>query len=230
MSAPAPPFRRILVGIDASPAELLGLFVEDEDVLRLAGLPFAGVVRVPSGVHEPLDRTRAEAELRALAGRARDALARVASTARLGFTFAVERGRVVATVLAASEGVDLLVLGAGGLRRSGRAGAGETALAAAERARSSVLLLPDGARFGEPVVAVDDGSPGAPRALAVARALAGGGGAAVVVAPPAATGGVPAALARLDPGLVVVAGGGRHGAGAGLEAILAEGRAALVVR
>jgi len=211
-------------------AELLGLFVEDEDVLRLAGLPFAGVVRVPSGAQEPLDRARAEAELRALAGRAREALARAASPARLAFTFAVERGRVVATVLAASARADLLVLGAGGLRRSGRTGAGDTARAAAERARSSVLLLPDGARFGEPVVAVDDGSPGAPRALAVARALSDPGGAAVVVAPPGAAGGVPAALARLDPGLVVVAAGGRHGAGPGLDAILADGRAVLVVR
>ncbi|HET8542520.1 MAG TPA: universal stress protein [Anaeromyxobacter sp.] len=242
-----PGFRRIVVGLDASPAsldalaaaallagrlrtDLAGLFVEDEDLLRLAGLPFAGVVRVPSGVREGIDRPRAEAELRALAAQAREALERAASAQRVACTFRVARGGVVAEVLAAAEEADLLVVGAGGHRRSGTARAGDTARAAAARARSSVLVLRRGGRLGDPIVAVDDGTPGAARAAAVARALSGEPGPTLVEAPAGDPGAVAAVLARLRPALVVVPAGGRYGSGSALDAILSAGAAALLVR
>jgi nucleotide-binding universal stress UspA family protein len=243
----APGFRRIVVGLDASPASLdalaaaavlagrlradiAGLFVEDEDLLRLAGLPFAGVVRVPSGVREGIDRAKAEAELRAVAARAREALERAASAQRVACTFRVARGEVVAEVLAAADAPDLLVLGAGGHRRSGTARAGNTARAAAARARSSVLVLRRGGRLGDPIVAVDDGSPGAPRAAAVARALAGEPGPTMVEAPSGDAAAVAAVLSRLRPALVVVPAEGRYGSGAALDAILSAAGAALLVR
>ncbi|HEX9050121.1 MAG TPA: hypothetical protein VF841_06255, partial [Anaeromyxobacter sp.] len=96
MAEREPAFRRIVVGLDASAAsldalaaaaalagrlraDLAGVFVEDEDLIRLAGLPFAGVVRLPGGAREGIDLARAEAELRALAAGAREALERAAS-------------------------------------------------------------------------------------------------------------------------------------------------------
>ncbi|HEX9052727.1 MAG TPA: hypothetical protein VF841_19530, partial [Anaeromyxobacter sp.] len=100
----------------------------------------------------------------------------------------------------------------------------------ADRARSSVLVLRRGARLGEPVVAIDDGTPGAPRALAVARALDGEPGPTLVEAPTGDPGAVARVLARLRPALVVVPAGGRFGSGAALDAILSAGAAALLVR
>ena len=74
--------RRILVAIDASAASLdalaaatalasrlgaalEGLFVEDEDLLRLAALPFTDLVRTPSGARERFDSASAVTQRKA---------------------------------------------------------------------------------------------------------------------------------------------------------------------
>jgi len=183
--------RRILVAIDASPpsleaartaaelaralgAELLGLFVEDANLLRLAGLPFARQLPVLGGAARPLELLAVESQLRAQASRAREALAREASALHVGWRFEVRRGPVTSEVLAAAGQADLLVVGARG--QGGRGRSGGTAWAVAERAATSVVLverrrLPGGS--GGILVAFD-GGPGSEAALAAADTLAGG--------------------------------------------------------
>jgi nucleotide-binding universal stress UspA family protein len=237
--------RRILVGVDASAAsldalvaavalaarlgsQLAGLFVEDEDLLRLAALPFGDVVRVPGGGRERLDRASAEAALRAVASHARSALERAASAHHLAWSFRVARGRVAHELLAAAEAADLVVLGAAGHGRPSRGAVGATARAAAARARPSVLLLARGSRLGGHVLAVDDGTPGGTRALAAARLLAPEDRQPSVVCP--GTGGDLAlidAIARLAPALVALP---AAAAGSATERILAMGIAVLLVR
>ena len=80
--------RRILVAVDASPhslaaldaalrlaadleAEVIGLFVEDINLLRLAGMPFASEVRTSSAATYELSSGGMEAGMRAQAARAR---------------------------------------------------------------------------------------------------------------------------------------------------------------
>ncbi len=46
--------------------ELAGLFVEDVNLVRLAGLPFARQVPVSGGPARPLERQSLESQLRAL--------------------------------------------------------------------------------------------------------------------------------------------------------------------
>jgi nucleotide-binding universal stress UspA family protein len=193
--------KRILVALDASRtsldalsvaaalaerlgAELGGLFVEDENLLRLEGHPFARQVRLPFGDWGPLERGAIEADLRALAARAREALAEAAAPRRLSWWFRVARGRVSLEVIAAAGEADLLVLGASGhgLTR----GPGETALAAAAGAPVSVLLLARGAKVGLPILAAYDGSAAGDQALELAATLAaaGAGDLEVLVAAP----------------------------------------------
>ncbi len=193
--------KRILVALDASRAsldalsaaaalagqlgaELGGLFVEDENLLRLEGHPFARQMRLPSGDWGPLEREAIEADLRALAARAREALEEAAAPRRLSWSFRVARGRVSLEVIAAAGDADLLVLGASGYRLT--RGPGDTARAAAARAPVSVLLLTRGAKVGAPLLAAYDGSPAGDRALELAASLAdaGAGDLEVLVAAP----------------------------------------------
>jgi nucleotide-binding universal stress UspA family protein len=240
--------RRILVAIDASAAsldalaaaaalavrlgsELRGLFVEDEDLLRLAALPFADIVRSPGGERERIDPASAEVALRAIGSRARDAFERVASRQGVTWTFQVSRGRVVREVLAAAASADLVVLGAAGHGRPMRGAVGETARAAAARAPAPVLLLARGARLGGGVVAVDDGTPAGARALAAARSLAPEGEPPTIVCPgDAAAIALVDPIARLEPALAVLPPAVHAAPGDVVERLLAIGIAVLLVR
>jgi nucleotide-binding universal stress UspA family protein len=240
--------RRILVAIDASAAsldaleaavsvaerlgsELTGLFVEDEDLLRLAALPFADIVRSPGGARERIDPTSVEAVLRAVAASARAALEKAASRRGVTWRFRISRGRVAREVLAAAEGADLVVLGASGLGRSGRGIVGATARAAAAGARASVLLLARGARLGGEVVGVDDGTTCGARAVSAAAALVAMGGAvSVLKTTEGFAAGLVDGILRVHPALVVLPAGALAGWEGAAEPLLAVGIAVLLVR
>ena len=120
--------RRVVVALDASArsreaaraaaalaraleAELAGLFVEDENLLRLAALPFARHQPVSGGPARPLDLGAVEAQLRGLASAARQELERAAASVDVRWTFEVRRGPLPGEALEAARGTDLLLLG-----------------------------------------------------------------------------------------------------------------------
>ena len=181
--------RRILVALDASThslaaleaaavlaasleAELQGLFVEDINLLRLAGLPFAREVHYPAAGDRPLERARMERQLRALAEQARQALVAVAGRRRVQWSFRVVRGQVSTEIMTAAQETDLLALGKASRSLTRRVPLGSTARAAAMGAPGAVLLLQHGGGVRQPVQVIYDGSPGAQRALAAAVHLA----------------------------------------------------------
>jgi nucleotide-binding universal stress UspA family protein len=153
-------------------AELLGLFVEDANLLRLAGLPFARQAMTAPAREEPLEEDRMARALRAEAEQLRRALAAEATRYRIRWSFRVARGAVGQEVLAAAEQVDLVVLGSAGRNPRTGTGLGSTARTLARQAPHSVAFLNAGAAAGRPVVALYDGTPRAELALAIAARLA----------------------------------------------------------
>ncbi|RLC92075.1 MAG: universal stress protein [Chloroflexi bacterium] len=181
--------RRILVALDAShhslaaleaavelasslEAELMGLFVEDVNLLRVAGLSAAREVRFPFDAVAQLDRARMERELRAQATQARQALVAACEQRQVKWSFRVVRGEVTPEVLAAALEADLLTLGRASRPLIRRVRLGSTARAAAALAPSSVLLLQRDVGIKPPVVVTCDDSPTAQRALMLAIHLA----------------------------------------------------------
>lgn len=183
-------FRRVLVALDTSAAsgatleiaagiaaanacELIGLFVEDQDLLRLAGLPFAREVQLAKAMSLALAPDRLLQNLRAQAGLARTALARQAAIHHVSWSFQVAQGRSEEAILLAAVQGDIIAMarGFGPLAQVGRLSRRVRLLAA--RAPGPLLLTanPPVQRPG-PVLLPYDASPAAEGLLGVAADLA----------------------------------------------------------
>ncbi len=184
-----PIIQRILVALDASDhslaaleaaaelassleAELHGLFVEDINLLRIAGLPMARELQFPFARHAHMDPGTMRRQLRAQARQARKAISSTCRQRKIEWTFQVARGSVPSEVLEAATRADLLCVGKASRPVMQRQRTGSTARAAATKARHSVLLISQGAQIQSPVVIPHDGSPHADRALPLACRLA----------------------------------------------------------
>lgn len=178
--------RKILVAVDASEdataaleaavelasatkAELHGLFVEEEDLLRAGRLSMCREVSLFS--HEPrqIEAGELERQLRAHARRVQAQLQQVAERAQVPWSFTTARGQVPEELRRASREVDLLALGATG--RSFRQPPGSTVDALVEDAPAPVLVLRRATRLGLGVHALYDGTEAGRRAVALAAEL-----------------------------------------------------------
>jgi nucleotide-binding universal stress UspA family protein len=197
--------RRILVALDASPqslsalraavelsvklqAQLLGLFVEDIDLLRLAEWPSATELVLPTAKKVSLDLAEMERRLKAQAEQARKALAQAAEEAKVDWSFRVVRGSVASEILAAAAECDLLALGRRGWSQVKRARMGSTASAAIGEAGPTLLLTARGIWTDQPILVFYDGTPPSKRGVLAAAELAriGSGKLTVLLAAPEA--------------------------------------------
>ncbi len=178
-----PEIRRILVALDASPdslaaleaaaklarhlqAELVGLYVEDINVLRVAELPFARQVTFAGDVR-PVKPGEVEAQFRAQADRAKSALARVANRSHLRWSFRVSRGQIAAELIAATPEMDLITIARLGGSPLVKRGLGRTARAVLAEATLPVLLLGRQLHLALPALVLFDDSNAAKTALAL---------------------------------------------------------------
>lgn len=253
----ATPVRRIVVALDSSAhgraamtaaaemaerlgAELVALFVEDLELLHVAGLPFARELGADAALR-PLERARIERRLREQARLAREACERVVAERSVRTRFEVVRGSVAREILAAaqSQGAELVVVGRASATARSRAPLGRTARAILEGRSCSVAVATAASALSRPVAVLFDRGEASRRALALAVALAErdhknllvviatsedqAEAAAAEAAELAAAAGIEPALARIEPSRA----GDR---GATLEAVLdAHGCRTLVV-
>lgn len=187
MSTEDSPLQRILVALNASPhsqaaldaavrlamtfeAEVEGLFVEDETLLRAAQLPFAEEVRAYTTSPRGLTDQRMQRQLRYQAEYAERTLQRTAGRADVSYTFEVVQGDVTRELLDAAAEVDLLVLGKTSTPSSRRQ-LGSTSQTALTDAPAPVLVLQETVSPQRPMLVYYDGGDAAQAALNVAAQL-----------------------------------------------------------
>ncbi|MDJ0949662.1 MAG: hypothetical protein QNJ94_12145, partial [Alphaproteobacteria bacterium] len=154
-------------------AEIDAVFLEDENLLRSAELPFVRRINLLSAAAETFDTAGAERELRLLANQLRRTLATEAARRQVPWRFRVVRGRAEVEVPAAARGCDLVIVAGGDGGAARRVRGRWSVHAAAVRCPGPVMLLPGRApELAGPVVAIYDAGEQADRVLRLAAQLA----------------------------------------------------------
>ncbi len=121
-------------------AEVLGVFVEEINLLRTAGYGFAQEIGGSSGLSRPLETAALEARMQAQAEQARRALRQTMARRGLVQTLQLCRGRVAEEVLRLIQPDDLVVLGRAGWSAIHGTRLGSTARTLLRQAPGEVLL------------------------------------------------------------------------------------------
>ncbi len=155
-------------------AEMVGLFIEDINLLRLAALPFARELGYGSTRRRALDTSHMERSLRIQAETLKKQLSACAGHARIPWSFQVRRGELLEELLQMASQADLVVIG----------GSAEAIISSTPEHLSRRVLLQCSCavlkqqgrhhRLERPVVLFYDGSAECRHALALAAQLAGG--------------------------------------------------------
>ena len=91
-------------------AEILGLFVEDINLVRLAALPFAREFTSSYAEQRLLNNLRMERALKAQAEELRRKVSKMANGMQVRWSFKVTRGHLLSEVLTAAGSVDLVII------------------------------------------------------------------------------------------------------------------------
>lgn len=114
-------------------AQLEGIFIEDIDLIQIAGLPFVREFRSVSRSEDAISLNRMEQELRVLARRAERLLSEQASRHNVAWSFRIWRGSIDTELLAADVEADVFALT--------RLGAGLVRLPVLPRTSTAVTVL-----------------------------------------------------------------------------------------
>ena len=178
--------RRILIALDASPAsqaalelaadlavrhkaELVGIYVEDINLLRSAEISFTQEVGEFSAIPRRVDSRQVESEMKAHASRIEAMLSSIAGKANLQWTFRRVRGLIPGELMSAAEDTDLIILGKKGWSEGKQIGSTAQKLAALSPVQS--IILEHKVRPETPVLVIYDGSPSSQNVLKTASRI-----------------------------------------------------------
>jgi len=122
-------------------SRLEGLFIEDQDLMSLAGLPFTRELSLTGGRPQRLDLERLERDFRAKAAAAERLLDQVARAENVPSSFRTARGKTELEITAAVEEGDLVAVGRALGAIVGLGAQGGALRAASRRAAGSVLFI-----------------------------------------------------------------------------------------
>jgi|GEM_PF-592783 len=121
-------------------SRLEGLFIEDQDLMSLAGLPFTRELSLTSGRPQSLDLDRLERDFRAKAAAAQRLLAEVAQAEKIPSSFRTARGKTELEITSAVQEGDLVAVGRALGAVVGRGAQGGAIRAASRRPAGSILF------------------------------------------------------------------------------------------
>ena len=153
--------------------ELFGLFVEDENLLRVAGLPAVGEVMLSTGAFRRVERGQLEKQLRAQAREIQRRFEHGARNRHIRFVFQATRGEPVAEVSRAAESADVLIVT---MTRSSSSplACGKPSLSALTRStRRPIMFVQPAWNTGRRVMTLASDSQRGDATLDVARRIAG---------------------------------------------------------
>lgn len=182
------PIRRIIVALDASPtsrnaiqtavdlaarfeAELIGLFVEDINLLRVARLPFVREVGAFSASARRLELSDLQRQLRVQAEQMRRSLARAAALRGVVWDFRVKRGPVALEVMSAGADADLMIMGRAGRSLTATGRMGSTVRTMVLQRPGMTFIMTSQLPVNAPAIALYDGSATGRKALEIAGFL-----------------------------------------------------------
>lgn len=155
-------------------AEVMGLFIEDLNLVRMATLPAARHIGIGMAVSTVWDIDSLEREMQVLAARAEAELGALATRIGVKWSFRVVRGLPAAELETATVMQDLLVLGSARPPVGLPLRFGSPILDAVRHLARTVLLVPRLTTLARPLVVVRAGSERTARALSAGARLARG--------------------------------------------------------
>lgn len=153
-------------------AKIHGLFVHDDQWLRLSRLPALAEIDELTGRISPIGRESVEKEIRELEKAIKEHFEFISRQHQLSYRWSTEKGAVTEKVLEAAKDCDIITIGSKGRSYSKTGKLGSTAAEIIRAADKPVLILQQRHNLGHPPVAVFDGSKKSVSGITIASDMA----------------------------------------------------------